>query len=124
MCDGHTSRQEAQVRKVTWLIVLAMAMLACSKSAEGLAQKSTPEQTPVAVRVVSAPVVATAQPVSAETTCAVTGDLNIRSGPGMEWGVIGWLYAGESVTVSEDVGDWLRLESGGYVRDIWMECER
>lgn len=113
------------MRKIICLIVLALAALACSKSAEGLtaAQKSTPGPTATAVRVISAPVVATAQPVSAETTCAVTGDLNIRSGPGMEWGVIGWLYAGESVMVSGAVGDWLRLESG-WAHSKYLECAR
>ena len=115
------------MRKVTGLILLALAALACTKSANlTTAEKSTPEQTPVAVRVISAPLVvatATPQPVSVETTCTVTGDLNIRSGPGMAWGVIGWLYAGESVTVSGAVGDWLRLESG-WAHSKYLECGR
>lgn len=116
------------MRKILCLIVLALATLACTKSA-GLTvvEKSTPERAVVGVTV-SAPVeilTATPQPVHLETICKVTGDLNIRSGPGMEWGVIGWLYAGESVTVSgAEVGDWLRLKDGGYAHAKYIKCTK
>ncbi|GEM_PF-4231081 len=44
--------------------------------------------------------------------CTVTGALNVRSGPGVSHAVIGYLYAGDIVTIQTQRGAWLNIGNG------------
>jgi uncharacterized protein YgiM (DUF1202 family) len=57
--------------------------------------------------------------------CVVNADvLHLRTGPGVEYSVIGWLYSGEAVTIITP-GAWLevRTSSGavGFVNGEYCE---
>lgn len=63
---------------------------------------------------------------SASGTVAVGGgDLNVRSGPSMDYGVISWLKDGTKVTVKSKTGNWYKIEyvSGktGYVYKTYLK---
>ena len=38
------------------------------------------------------------------------GNLNVRSGPSMDYGVISWLKDGTKVTVKSKTGNWYKIE--------------
>lgn len=52
------------------------------------------------------------------TGTIVAHRLNVRSGPGLRYGIQGWLYRGDTVTVLQGfgVGGWLRVEAGSGLR--------
>jgi len=50
--------------------------------------------------------------------CRLVGSVNVRSGPGVEHGVIAWLEAGEYVEVSTTYRGWYRVP-GGWIKGEW-----
>ncbi len=47
---------------------------------------------------------------------------NLRSGPGMEYGVIGELFGGTPVTILQSVGSWYQIEANGGAAYISQSC--
>jgi len=47
--------------------------------------------------------------------CSLAEDLNVRTGPGMDYPVMHTLYAGEPVLVVDESGNWCRVDNGGWV---------
>lgn len=56
-----------------------------------------------------------------ETGRCITTNLNVRTGPGMEYDVRGQLYAGEPVTVLDISGNWRMVEPGGWVHSNHLQ---
>lgn len=55
-----------------------------------------------------------AKAVRWRATCTAI-DLNVRSGPGMEYPVISQLYISEPVSVIDENGNWCQIDTGGWV---------
>jgi hypothetical protein len=53
-------------------------------------------------------------------TCTVTASvLHLRGGPGVEYPVLDWLYAGDVLTITRP-GAWARVE-GGWIKSEFCE---
>jgi uncharacterized protein YraI len=62
---------------------------------------------------------------AAVTVCKATGQLNVRSGPGVEHPVVSWLETGQDVVLLAEAGDWLEVDADGargFARGRWLDC--
>ena len=66
-----------------------------------------------------------ARPTPAGVACIVTAQaLYIRTCPGMSCAVIGWLAAGQAVTVdTTNPGGWANLTTGGWIYSSFINCK-
>lgn len=90
-------------------LLLALALAACSPMAAiyDPARTATPSATDNPTP--TAPAAATEAP----KICTVTADaLNVRRGPGVSYAVIGYLYAGDIVTIQTQRGAWYEIGAG------------
>ena len=46
--------------------------------------------------------------------------LNVRSGPGTNFGVLRKVYKGNEVQAGERRGDWVRIDSDGWVHGAYL----
>jgi hypothetical protein len=91
------------------MVILALALTACAP---------TPARLPMVQRVDPTE---TAQPADNVTVCAVTAEaLNVRGGPGLQYPVVGALYGGDLVTVTQTVNGWLEI-SAGWINGRWCK---
>jgi len=67
-------------------------------------------------------VTVTPTPTPAQLVCVVTAEaLNIREGAGIQYAIIGYLAAGDTVTAAQP-GAWLDI-GNGYINSKYVECE-
>lgn len=59
--------------------------------------------------------------VAAAGPALVTADLNLRSGPGVNYGVVGMLPGGSTVNVVGCRGSWCRVAGGGYASRSYLD---
>lgn len=106
------------------LFSLALATLACQMANDAPAGEAGPTATATTMAggIVSESLVA--MPTAAVSiSCIVTGDLNLRAGPGIDYQVRGWLYAGQEVRVDANpYGDWRLVTGRGYAHGDWLDC--
>lgn len=72
-------------------------------------------------------IVATQTVTFAATGNALDSGINIRSGAGTEFGVVGKLYKGDKIEVNERIGNWYRCEYNGqqtYVSADYVSIEK
>ena len=107
------------MKRISFLLILLLSMsLACYQS--GVTETTiTPAAAatgaPASTAITSAPVVKgeSPSPTAPASACVVTvKSLNVRKGPDAD--VIGWLFAGDIVTVLEDAprGEWIKVNAG------------
>lgn len=95
------------MRKIFFSLLLVLTLAACLETGAALQQPATPTPQPT-----DNPT-ATATATEAPQVCQVTAQaLNIRSGPGLSYAVIGWIYAGDIVTVKTQRGAWYQTGRG------------
>lgn len=107
------------------LILLPLALLACTVLTAPLTLAVTPSAgavvtltaTPTRAQV-SSPA-SSATPLERAKVCGCV-NLNIRQGSSAESGVIGGLAAGDVVEVIERVPGWARLAGGGWVSEKYL----
>ncbi len=95
------------------IIALALMSMACMESAAVIAPTHGTESTPTAISSRTPTPERTETPESA-TIC---GDWNIRSGASDAGPSFGWLYDGDTVTVLQARGGWVRVGNGRWVRE-------
>jgi hypothetical protein len=111
--------------------VAALALLgACADIAASLPARPTPvptlprlpSVTPVTPRP-TAPPTATAAPSATPTVVALTGTVttgaNVRSGPGVEFAIVGVLGPGDEVTLEARQENWYQVSAAGGLEG-WM----
>ncbi|MFZ6029638.1 MAG: SH3 domain-containing protein [Chloroflexota bacterium] len=120
-------------------LVLLLATLACTINAPpGSAERSLLVADPVTPAVATATrqniptgayplapsVTAEPRPTQARTCEVNTPALNVRSGPGLDYPAVSWLYAGDTVTVRPipHPTAWLPVESGDGLAG-WVKAE-
>jgi uncharacterized protein YgiM (DUF1202 family) len=103
--------------KTAMLCIIVLLLTACV-SLDMPAQTETPIQPTATVPQPTATQTATV------TTCTVTAEaLNVRSGPGIEHPVTGWLRAGNAVTILDQRGAWL-LTRAGWIHSNYCEVTK
>lgn len=108
------------------LLFLALAGLACEGSLTTRSSNDAvvlPSETvaPAGVPILA---ISTTAALPDGQVCQATGDLHVRSGPGIDNAVIGWLRAGDAVLVF-GTGDWRVVEHDGlrgYAHGKWLLC--
>ncbi|MFZ6028197.1 MAG: SH3 domain-containing protein [Chloroflexota bacterium] len=118
-------------------LVLLLATLACTINAPpGSAERSLLAADPVTPAVATATrqsiptgtqtlsMTARPRPTQARTCEVNTLALNVRSGPGLDFPAVSWLYAGDAVTIQPipHPADWLPVESGDGLAG-WVKAE-
>ena len=102
--------------KKVLLVILTLSLAACLNTNAAIQQPATNTPTPQATATDSP--TATNEP----TVCTVTaGSLHIRSGPGLSYPVIGYLFAGDIVTIEGTRGNWYEIGTG-FIHSKY--CER
>lgn len=88
------------------LAILTLALTACAPTLPS----PTPQDTPTAAATDAPTATSTA---TGALTCTVTAyTLNVRSGPGVEYGAVAWLTRGEIVTIHDQRGAWYDIGTG------------
>lgn len=84
-------------------LILSLTLAACLDTSAAIQQPATPSPT----------LQATATATEAPKVCTVTADaLHIRSGAGVTYSVIGYLKAGDIVTIQNQRGAWYEIGAG------------
>ena len=98
------------MKKVLTVLFLCLTLAACLDTSAALQQPAT--RTPTATNTTQATASATATE-PAPMTCKVIADaLHVRSGAGVSYSVIGYLKAGDIVTIEGTRGDWYDIGAG------------
>ena len=98
------------MKKVLTVLFLCLTLAACLDTSAALQQPAT--RTPTATNTTQATASTTATE-PAPMTCTVTAEaLHVRSGAGLSYAVIGYLYAGDIVTIKTQRGAWLDIGAG------------
>ena len=103
------------------LLVLSVLSIACTLSAVPAAISASPQNAtrPPFSSLQNAPKMPTATIYHSAAVIALEA-LNIRTGPGIQFGTIGYLLTGASVTVFECAGDWARIGAGRWVNSYYL----
>jgi uncharacterized protein YraI len=101
--------------KVVFVLVLVLVIVGTAY----LASQSTPVTAPsLSISL------ATSQSITLQTASSDmvvnAGPLNVRSGPGTEYDVIGTLYRGDNVRVRSVDGDWCKIDYKD--KDAYVSC--
>lgn len=115
------------------LLLSACFLLACGGiSRSAFLTEPNPLPSPTAPQVEILPTSPTPPPPHPQPThpvnCTVTAEsLHVRGAAGVDGVVIGWLKAGQTVTILNDqpAGDWIHIQAGdltGWINSIY--CER
>lgn len=97
-------------------LVLFLTVASCSPAREAATATPSPAQAPTATAT------ATETPTPAKQ-CTVTAEgLHIRSGAGVEYAVIGYLKAGDIVTVQNQRGAWYDT-GAGWIHSKYCEVK-
>ena len=117
-------------RRALLAILAGLACFGCVFTDAAQPAKPTPPQPGQTAQANPAPAITgTTPPRPAATTlapavCVVTGTLgkplNVRSGPGLAWPVLGVLTPGQTVDITPGAG-WHGLAAGGYISAIFCE---
>jgi len=114
-------RMKNNCLRVLALCIVAVGTLACIVATIGGMPTPTAQiantRTPLPTRFTAVPtrVVGIFAVVRAES-------LNVRSGPGIEYNILDWLYAGERVRVTKRIGKWAFIGSG-WVHGDFLRLE-
>lgn len=66
------------------------------------------------------------QPLNASATVNVETSLNVRSGPGTNYNIIGKLSKGQQITITGETGDWYQIKynnANGFVNKQYVQKE-
>ena len=117
-------------KRLKLVTLIGLITLACSLTASPAAVISASQPTPQPSQaaptapIQTATVKQTASPTPAGVACMVTAQaLNIRTCPGVDCPVSGWLSAADLVTVDLGPLGWAELQAGGYVNSSYLDCE-
>ena len=104
-----------------FLCLVAISSLACTMTAVPAAISASPQNAtrPPFSSLQNAPKMPTATIYHSAAVIALEA-LNIRTGPGIQFGTIGYLLTGASVTVFECAGDWARIGAGRWVNSYYL----
>lgn len=105
------------LKKVITVLFVCLTLAACLDTGAALKQPATLTPTPQP----------TDNPTATEPApmqCKVTaGALHVRSGAGVEYAVIGYLRAGEIVTVKTQRGTWFEIGADRWVHSKYCEVK-
>lgn len=107
--------------------LVALVSLACQQPTQIMTPVPTATLTMTITTMDSTP---TTIPVGTQTAiptssivCVVTANaLNIRELPNNHSEILDVLYLGDTIIVTEKIGNWLKLEKEGYVHANYVEC--
>lgn len=108
---------------LTFLIfcLLSAALTACTPQPADNTP-TPPARLPMVQRMATAEPTEAAPPADNTAVCIVTAQaLNVRSGPGAQFPIVGALYGGDVLTVTQIIGSWGQLSAGGYINLGWCK---
>lgn len=104
------------MKKVLVSLLLVLTLAACLDTSAAIQQPANPSPAPAATPTV------TASTTPAPLQCTVTaGALHVRRGPGLSYAVIGYLYAGDIVTIETQRGAWYAIGADRWVHSKYCE---
>lgn len=94
------------MKRILITLILSLTLAACLDTSAAIQQPASPSPTPQ-----DTPTATATEP--APMQCTVTAEaLHVRSGPGLSHSVMGYLYAGDIVTIESQRGAWYDIGAG------------
>lgn len=108
------------------LLLAPIFLLACGLSRSAILMQADPIPSPTAAHIESPTTSPTHPQPTQQSTCIVTASLHVRESAGVDGVVIGWLEAGDIVTILNDqpAGNWIHIQAGdltGWINSNYCE---
>ena len=118
------SRQKENMRKITPLLFFIFALAACNLNYDPYAalMQSPPSLTPSPIT--DKPNATAPAATAGAMSCTVTAPLHLRTGAGVSYAVIGYLQAGDIVTIQTQRGAWYEVTTAsgaGFIHSQYCE---